>query len=86
MFQIHIPKEVCFALPNGKLIYGYFSKNDRKLFGLSDSRNNFQRHQYDKLLFTHWGVGQFDVVIFSRSGVERLMKKSIPDGGKYFHL
>lgn len=86
MFHKQIPEEVCFALPNGKLIFGYFSKNDRKFFGMNDFGNDFQLDQYDLLLFTHWGIGQFDVVIFSRLGVEKLMKKIVSDDGKYFLL
>lgn len=68
------------------MVNGYFSINHRKFFGLREFRNDIEVEDDDLLLFTNWGNGQFDVVIFNSLGAEKPMKDYNMDDGKYVLL
>lgn len=81
-FGKHIPPSIIYSLPHGNLVKGNFSKSDRKLCGLVEFIKHIDIEIDDVLLFTHWGLGKFDVIIFDKGGVEKIIRQDEVKNGK----
>lgn len=88
MFGNVIPDEITIVLLNGSQFNGYVSKTDRRIGGLLDiiEAGYFQRR--DSILFTYQGNGKFEVVVFDKSKVEKMLLVSATTTGLiiFIHL
>lgn len=81
-FRKCIPPSILCSLPNGKLIQGRYSKSKGKLFDLFEIVKYAQLEYGDFLVLTYWGSGQFDIIIFYSSKVEKFNQEHDSDIGK----
>lgn len=81
-FGKQIPPYVLYSLPYGTWVKGIFTKSDMKLYGLVEFLKHINIQLHDVLMFTHWGGGQFGVILFDKYGVERLMRGEEVKTGK----
>lgn len=84
MFRKVIPPYVLYALPDAKLFKGRYSKYDRKFYDLLGIVLYTNIKVGDVLMFTNCGFGQFDVVVFNESRVEKTIEKVAVKTGKKF--
>lgn len=83
-FKKVLPPYVVYALPDGKLFKGRYSIGDRKLYDLLEMVIYSKLEVDDVLMFTNWGYGQFDVVVFNKSGVEKAVEEvGVKTGNKF---
>lgn len=69
-------------MSNGKLVYGQYSRNEGVLFNLSGIVNYGNLVQNDIVMFTYWGTGKFDVVVFDKNRVEKAITEDVVDNCK----
>lgn len=79
-----IPSDVKVVLQNGALIQAYYSKTNRKIIGLMDLVNSNYFEKKDMLLFTYRGDGVFDIVIFDKTKVEKLLPTTTSARGEIY--
>lgn len=73
MFGNVIPNDVTFVPSNGSQFNGYVSKPDRRIGGLLHVIESGYFRRRDSILFTYRGNGKFEVVVFDRSKVEKML-------------
>lgn len=81
-FGKDIPFAVLCALKNGKMFEGRYSKSESMLYGLMDLVTYTNLDMDDALMCTYWGNGQFDIVVFDKSKIERSIEQFGDRNGK----
>lgn len=64
------------------MVHGQYSQYDGKLYGLMEIVTYANIKVDDILMFTHWGNGQFNIVIFDKSRVEKIIEETQAAIGK----
>lgn len=74
-FGKSIPAYVICSLPNGKFVEGRYSRSKEILYGLKEIIHVAELNEDDMLLFTYWGIGKFDIVVFDKSKIEKTIRE-----------
>ncbi|KAK1401088.1 hypothetical protein POM88_000693 [Heracleum sosnowskyi] len=72
-----VPGSVTFDLRNGKVYSGHYLHSERKFLGLLEIITSTHLEGEEFLLFTYCGDGKFEIVVFDKSNVEKMLEYNL---------
>ncbi|KAK1360110.1 hypothetical protein POM88_044584 [Heracleum sosnowskyi] len=72
-----VPGSVTFDLRNGKVYSGHYLHSERKFLGLLEIITSTHLEGEEFLLFTYCGAGKFEIVVFDKSNVEKMLEYNL---------
>ncbi|KAK1367678.1 hypothetical protein POM88_033770 [Heracleum sosnowskyi] len=72
-----VPGSVTFDLRNGKVYSGHYLHSERKFLGLLEIITSTHLEGEEFLLFTYCGDGKFEIVVFNKSNVEKMLEYNL---------
>ena len=85
-FRAVIPGSTKIRLVNGEHLDCQFNRKDRKLSGLLPIVEKKYIENWDILIFTYRGNGEFDLSLYDNSRMEKLLQINVVDIGEPHHI
>lgn len=81
-----IPNAISLTLKNGDTFHGSYLANEKRMSGLLGLIQLKHLERKDLVLFTYCGAGKFDIVIFDKKKIERILIDDGASTGNHLYL